>query len=152
MNRGKWLYRHLLIWVALAALATGIIGCQHRDPLPENIGHLRSAGGEDGGKLIIFDADTFEIHRSEKLPKATASVSHRLEIDPSGRVWIGYSQWNLDNLLLRKAEVLVLSPQGKVEHKIDMGCDPPQYGDRIRQWVCLRRMRSFGFPGRLNGD
>ena len=148
MNGSKRRWRGALLGGVLIVMVIFIIGCQDAQPLPENVGYLRSAG-QEGGRLTVFDADTFRVHRSVELPKATASVSHRLEIDPNGRIWIGYSQWNIDNLLRRKAEVLVFSPHGDLESKLDVGCDPPNVGIAFANGYAFVGCAASGFTGEL---
>ena len=78
---------------------------------PKNPGYLR-ASHPSSGMLTIFDADTFEVYRKVKLPPSTDDYSHRLEIDPAGRVWIGYSQIGIDHIRPKSERVLVFSSDG----------------------------------------
>lgn len=95
---------------------------------PKNPGYLRATDGEFG-QLTIFDADTFEIHRTVDLPRALEGDSHRLERDDKGRIWIGYSQEYTGVLpWASKEEVRVFSAEGELEHVIDTQCGPPEGG------------------------
>ena len=46
----------------------------------------------------MFNADTFEVYRAVDLPPASIGFSHRLEFDPSGRIWFGYSHFAPDDI------------------------------------------------------
>ena len=94
---------------------------------PKNPGYLR-ASHPSSGMLTIFDADTFEVYRKVKLPPSTDDYSHRLEIDPAGRVWIGYSQIGIDHIRPKSERVLVFSSDGDLLHELDLGCAPVDTG------------------------
>ena len=96
---------------------------------PKNPAYLR-ATDRDFGKLIIFDADTFEIYRTVDLPSAIAGASHRLERDGKGRIWIGYNEDYTSMIFPRRAksEVRVFSARGDLEHVLDAQCGPPDGG------------------------
>ena len=130
----------LLMYMAILILATA---CNSAAPasssglvdnpmtgLPDNVGYLRAAHPA-GGRLAIFDADTFQVYRSVDLPPSTSDFSHRLEIGPFGRIWLGYSQTGLDISKLGTGNgdrVLVFSANGDLAHELDIGCSPPDTG------------------------
>ena len=77
------------------------------------------------------------------LPPASIGFSHRLEFDPSGRIWLGYTQIGVDEITKAvefgndpltitmaggQDRVLVFSPGGELEHELDIGCSPPDSG------------------------
>ncbi len=98
--------------------------------LPPNVGYLRSSH-PFGSRFTVFNADTFEVYRSVELPRASIGSSHRLEFGPAGRIWLGYTQTGVDDLKLRgggKDRVLVFSPEGELEHELDIGCGTPDTG------------------------
>ena len=110
--------------------ATPEAGSSPEAGLPPNVGYLRSSH-PFGSQLTVFNADTFEVYRSVELPRASISFSHRLEFGPAGRIWLGYTQTGVDDLKLRgggKDRVLVLSPEGELEHELDIGCSPLDMG------------------------
>ena len=125
-------------------------------PLPASVGYLRAAH-LDGGMLVVFDADTFEVYRSVGLPPSTLDFSHRLEIGPQGRVWIGYSQLGLDHLTKQiiplgpgsEDRVLVFSPDGVLEHELDIGCSPPDTGIAFANGYAFIACAGSGFSGAL---
>ena len=41
--------------------------------------------------------------------------------------------------------MLMFSPEGELEHELDIGCSPSGHGRRFRRRVCLHRMRGLGF-------
>ncbi len=100
---------------------------------PENTGYLRTAE-----KLVIFNADTFEIYRTNDLPEEPwPGDSHRLEIDDKGRIWIGYNQerpgsWWPWTVWTLKTRVLVFSAEGDSEYEVkvsdDTECRSPRAG------------------------
>ena len=123
--------------VAISAILTLSVACG-RDSgpfgdFPENPGYLRATNA-DFGKLVIFDADTFEIYRTVDVPRALEGRSHRLERDDKGRIWIGYSQEYTGVLpWMNKEEVRVFSAEGELEHTIQVNSDdeyrgPPEGG------------------------
>ena len=126
----------LLGLVALAlAFACGGGGGPFGD-FPENPGYLR-ATDETFGKLVIFDADTFEIYRTIDLPKASRSDSHRLQRDDKGRIWIGFSQRYIRQFMgllpwVVTEAVLVFSPDGELMHEVEVNdyttCGSPDAG------------------------
>jgi len=110
-----------LLALALAFACGGDTG--PFEELPQNPGYLRATK-----KLVIFDTDTFEIYRTIGLPEASwRDTSHRLEIDDNGRIWIGYNQERPGSwaslLGMLKAEVLVFSAKGDLEHMVKMRDD-----------------------------
>ena len=137
MRNTRWPTPHPVLWMVTLVLATVLIGCQDGSDeppealelpeLPANPGYLRAAH-PNGGELIIFDADTFKIYRSVELPPSGVSYSHRLEIDPAGRIWIGFSQAGKDQTPGHVDRVLVFSPDGDLEHELDLGCSGPDAG------------------------
>ena len=121
-------YVPILLFSALALLT----GCSspelHQQELPNSVGYLR-ASGPTFGKLIILDADNFEIHKTVDMPQALRGRAHGIERDDRGRLWIGYSQEKTSALpWFMKEEVLVLSPTGEVEHELQTECGPPEGG------------------------
>ena len=104
--------------------ATPEAGSSPEAVLPPNVGYLRSSHAF-GSPFTVFNADTFEVYRTVELPRASIGFSHRLEFGLAGRIWLGYSQTTVDDLKLRgggKERVLVLSPEGELEHELDIGC------------------------------
>ena len=116
--------------------------------LPAHVGYLRASSSSEGS-LTIFDADTFEIYRTVKLPPALVIHSHRLEIDPAGRIWIGSSQAGIDRLLRKKDRVLVFSPQGDLEYELDLGCNRPYPGIAFANGYAFIGCSASGFYGRM---
>ena len=137
------------LFVVLVVMASG---CQDNDlevygELPENVGYLHS-GTPRLGQLTIFDADTFEVYRSVEIPITWESYSHRLELDPMGRIWIGYAQ---DGMSRRGSHsgVQVLSPRGELEHDLDLGCAPPDGGIAFANGFAFVGCAASGFIGRV---
>ncbi len=116
--------------------------------LPRNLGYLR-ASHPSSGRLTIFDADTFEVYRTVTLPPSTSGYSHRLEIDPAGRVWIGYSQIGIDHLSPKEDRVLVFSPNGDLEHELDLGCSPLDTGIAFTNGYAFVGCAASGFYGQV---
>ena len=90
---------HVWTLVALAALAVLVgISCGPAlaDP-PTNPGYMRAFKGRNS-QFIIFDADTYEIYRSVEFRSTPPLDSHRLEIGPNGRIWVGYAESGGDGL------------------------------------------------------
>ena len=120
--------RREAVLAALAVLAA-IFGTSsnlaHGD-LPANVGYLR-VNAVKSSHLIIFDADTFETYRRVKFPPSYTAHSHRLEMDPLGRIWIGYTEpcrglmgcWLRD----QRKGVSVFSPEGDIVHDLRI-CQP----------------------------
>ena len=113
--------------VALAALAVllGIsCGPALADP-PANPGYMRASKGRNS-QFIIFDADTYKIYRSVKFPQSSIPYSHRLEIGPNGRIWVGYDETRdgLFAYMLRdqRRGILVFAPDGTLLHEVDILC------------------------------
>ena len=141
MKRAGKLQGCLLMYMAMLVLATACNSAASTSSsgpvdnpttgLPENVGYLRAAHPA-GGRLTIFDADTFQVYRSVDLPPSTSDFSHRLEIGPFGRIWLGYSQIGLDDITKfgpgARDRVLVFSHNGDLEHELDIGCSPPDTG------------------------
>ena len=80
-------------------------------------------------QFIIFDADTYEIYRSVEFRSRTPLDSHRLEIGPNGRIWVGYAESGGDGLfafMLREQRrgILVFAPDGTLLDDVDLVCDP----------------------------
>ena len=115
---------------------------------PENPGYLR-ASHPSSGMLTIFDADTFEVYRKVKLPPSTDDFSHRLEIDPAGRVWIGYSQIGIDHIRPKSERVLVFSPNGDLLHELDLGCAPVDTGIAFANGYAFVACAASGFSGQV---
>ena len=92
---------------------------------PANPGYLRVSDGKSS-RLITFDADTFEVHRSVKFPPSYTPHSHRLEMDPQGRIWAGYIEpcpdwigcWPWD----QRRGVSIFSPRGGRLHSRELLC------------------------------
>ena len=108
--------------------------------LPANVGYLRSSHPR-GSRFTVFNADTFEVYRAVDLPPASINFSHRLEFGPAGRIWLGYYHQAPDEITktlvngklhidkIRDDQgVLVFSPEGELEHELDIGCSPPDTG------------------------
>ena len=152
MTIGRW-FAKVLTSALLVFLAITVSGCQENgeqaygDP-PENLGFLRS-GTPRLGKLLIFDADTFEIYRSVDMPIAWEAYSHRLEIDPMGRVWIGYAQDGM-NHFGRKSGVQVLSAKGSLERELDLDCAPPDGGIAFAEGYAFVGCAASGFSGQIS--
>ena len=110
-------------WILLAVAAV-IVGCGlvHRD-FPENPGYLRAKEGRSS-RLVIFDADTFEVHRRVKFPPSYKAHSHRSEMDPLGCIWVGYTEpcrglmgcWLRD----QRKGAAVFSPEGDRLYDLDV--------------------------------
>ena len=140
--------RWALLTVVLA-LPTACSGPQSE--FPANPGYLRP-GGPGSGRLIIFDAATFDVYRSVKLPPASLSLSHRLEIGPAGRIWIGKNQRVRDGIFFvekAKDRVLVFSPEGDLEHEINPGCGWPGGGIAFANGYAFAGCASSVFYGRV---
>ena len=139
--------------VFLLSSITLISGCgianEPLGELPSNLGYLR-ASGPTFGKLIIFDAKTFDIHRTIDLPQALRGDTHGLERDDRGRIWIGYSQ-EFTNALpwAMKEEVLVFSPVGELEHALETDCGPPEGGIAFSNEYAFIGCVWSGFKGKL---
>ena len=136
-------------------LATAVSGCQDEvehstgpGNLPQNLGYVRAAHPQYS-KLTIFDADTFEIYRTVDLPPSTLDYSHRLEIDPTGRIWIGYSQDGIDYLSRREDRVLIFSPNGDLEHELDLDCSPLDTGIAFANGYSFVGCAASGFYGKV---
>ena len=84
---------------------------------PENPGYLRATSA-DFGKLVVFDADTFEIYRTVDVPRGR---SQHIDKDDQGRVWIGYTQGMDTGIMpwMLKSETRVLSKEGELVHVIE---------------------------------
>ena len=134
----------------LIVLATMLPGCQNSDGVdysdfPSNLGYLRS-GTPQLGRLTIFDADTFNIFRSVEMPVAWVAFSHRMELGPMGRIWIGYAQDGMSHRG-RRSGVQILSPEGKLEHDIDLSCVPPDGGIAFANGLAFVGCTASGFTG-----
>ncbi len=116
--------------------------------LPTNRGYLR-ASHPRSGRLTVFDADTFEVYRTVTLPPSTSGYSHRLEIDPAGRIWIGYSQTGIDHLSPKEDRVLVFAPNGDLEHELDLGCSPLDTGIAFANGYAFVGCAASGFYGQV---
>ena len=80
-------------------------------------------------QFIIFDADTYEIYRSVEFSSRPPLYSHRLEIGPKGRIWVGYAESGGDGIfayMLRdqRRGILVFAPDGTLLEDVDLECDP----------------------------
>lgn len=129
-------------------MATAAGGCHETlGQLPENPGYLR-ASSPRLGSLTIFDSDTFEVYRTVELPDSWVSDSHRLEIDPMGRIWIAYTQDGMDRVV-RRWGVLVFSPEGDLEHELDLGCAPPDSGIAFANGFAFVACAASGFSGKV---
>ena len=115
---------------------------------PTNPGYLR-ASHPSSGMLTVFDADTFEVYRNVKLPPSTHDFSHRLEVDPAGRIWIGYSQIGIDHIRRKRDRVLVFSPDGDLLHELDIGCAPPDTGIAFANGYAFIGCAASGFYGKM---
>ena len=122
---------HVWTLVGLAALAVLVsINCgpAFADP-PTNSGYMRAFKGRNG-QFIIFDADTYEIYRSVEFIRSSSPLhSHRLEIGPKGRIWVGYAESGGDDIfayMLRdqRRGILVSAPDGTLLEDVDLECDP----------------------------
>ena len=126
-----WLCFRFFLLVLVLVMATAAGECYETlGQLPENPGYLR-ASSPRLGSLTIFDSDTFEVYRTVELPDSWASYSHRLELDPMGRIWIGYSQDGMDRIV-RRWGVLVFSSEGDLQHELDLPCAPPDSGIAVK--------------------
>ncbi len=124
--------RHVtVLGLALLALAfacggdTGPFG-----EFPQNPGYLRATE-----KLVVFDADTFEIYRTIDLSEASwRGSSHRLERDDNGRIWIGYNQERPGSWVwmpwMVKEGVLVFSAEGDLEYEAKVSDDTECYSPK----------------------
>ena len=76
----------------LTALVMLLQSCWFADekPVPENIGWVHSE--QEGAKIILFDAETYEEFRRVRFTPHLVGGAHRFEIDPMGRIWSGYDQ------------------------------------------------------------
>ena len=146
MERTGSLQTRSIFLIMSLILATAVSGCQ--DESLTDPGYLRGSHPR-GGKLIIFDANTFEVHRTVNLPPSIVNFSHRLEVDPTGRIWIGYSQEGIDHLLRKKDRVLVLSPGGDVEHELDLDCGPLDNGIAFAHGYAFVGCAASGFYGKV---
>ena len=134
--------------LVLAAVLTGCQdGIDELPELPANPGYLRTAHSS-GSKLTIFDADTFSVYRTVELPPATISYSHRLEADPTGRIWIGSSQIGIDQIRKKKERVLVFPPGGDLEHELDLKCSPLDIGIAFANGYAFVECALQDFPAR----
>ena len=108
--------------------------------LPANVGYLRSSHAF-GSRFTVFNADTFEVYQAVELPPAGIGFSHRLEFGPDGRIWLGYHHQAPDEITktlingklhidkIRDDQgVLVFSPEGELDHELDIGCSLPDTG------------------------
>ena len=120
--------------------ATPEAGSSPEAGLPPNVGYLRSSH-PFGSRFTVFNADTFEVYRAVDLPPASIDHSHRLEFGPAGRIWLGYHHQAPDEITktlingklqidkIRDDQgVLVFSPEGELEHELDIGCSPTDTG------------------------
>ena len=157
----RWTFWTVALALALALGLTMACGVeQEHSPLggvlpgaelPKHPGYLRAAH-PSLGKLTIFDADTFEVYRTVELPPSTVGFTHRLEIDPDGRIWIGYSEYVVDVMFggnRRKSGVLVLSPEGDLEHELNVGCANPNGGIAFANGYAFIGCPVSGFQGRV---
>ena len=134
----------------LIVLATREHSCQNSDGVdyadfPSNPGYLRS-GTPRLGSLTIFDADTFDIFRSVETPVAWVVFSHRMELGPMGRIWIGYAQDGMSHRS-RRSGVQILSLEGDLEHDIDLGCASPDGGIAFANGLAFVGCTASGFTG-----
>ena len=119
--------------LAVALIITAAAGCgpsaePPTGPLPENVGYLRSSSSNESSnlsKLIIFDADTFEIYRTVSLPESLAHTVNRLVKDDYGRIWLSYYPYRSYALFKSdNSPVHVFSPDGELLHEVT-GCGAP---------------------------
>ena len=148
----------LLLCLAVLLLATACGGgglASEAGPgseaeFPANVGYLRAAD-PTGGRFVTFNADTFEVHRAVDLPPSTSDFSHRLEVGPAGRIWLGYSQIGLDHITKfgpgARDRVLVFSHDGNLEHELDIGCSPPDTGIAFANGYAFIACAAGGFSG-----
>ena len=162
MKRAAWLHLRLLLCLGIPVLATacssaGVTLEAESSPgpttkFPANVGYLRAAH-PSGGRLVIFNGDTFEVYRSVDLPPSTHGRSHRLEIGPAGRIWLGYSQVGIDHITKfgpgARDRVLVFSPDGVLEHELDVGCSPPDTGIAFANGYAFVACAASGFYGKV---
>ena len=116
--------------LAVALIVTAAAGCgpsaaPPAGPLPENVGYLRSSSSNESSnlsKLIIFDADTFEIYRTVSLPESIVYTVNRLAKDDYGRIWLSYYQLGKKLFPISdNSPVHVFSPNGELLHEVT-GC------------------------------
>ena len=127
LNRRGFCRVHGWTLVALATLAVLVgISCGPAlaDP-PANPGYMQASKGGNS-QFIIFDADNYEIYRSVEFPSSWTPYSHRLEIGPNGRIWVGYDEAGdgLFAFMLRDQRhgILVFAPDGTLLHDVDILC------------------------------
>ncbi len=143
--------------------ATPGTGSSPEAGLPANVGYLRSSH-PFGSRFAVFNADTFEVYRAVDLPPASMGLSHRLEFDPAGRIWLGYTQIGVDEITKAvefgkdplnitmaggKDRVLVFSPEGELEHELDIGCFPPDTGIAFAGGYAFIGCAASGFYGQV---
>ncbi len=132
--------------------ATPEAGSSPEAGLPPNVGYLRSSH-PFGSRFTVFNADTFEVYRAVDLPPASIDFSHRLEFGPAGRIWLGYTQTGVDDITKTrgggKDRVLVFSPQGELEHELDIGCSPPDTGIAFAGGYAFIGCAASGFYGQV---
>ena len=140
----------LCLAVLLLATACGDPSLTSEAEVPTNVGYLRAAH-PTGGRFVTFNADTFEVHRAVDLPPSTSDFSHRLEIGPAGRIWLGYSQIGLDQITKfgpgARDRVFVFSHDGNLEHELDIGCSPPDTGIAFANGYAFIACAAGGFSG-----
>ena len=142
-----------ILMLATACSGAGVTPDVELEPgpkteFPANVGYLR-ASHPSGGRLIVFNADTFEVYRTVDLPPSTNDFSHRLEIDPHGRIWLGYSQIGVDHIPKTGDHVLVFSRYGELEHELDIGCAPPDTGMAFAGGYAFIGCAFSGFYGKI---
>ena len=111
--------------LVISAISLVISGSNFNLPAPANPGYLRASDGTSS-RLIIFDANTFEVHRSVKFPPSYIHHAHSLEMDHKGRIWAGYIEpcpdwigcWPWD----QRKGVAIFSPVGGRLHSRDLLC------------------------------
>ena len=145
----------LAVTLTILAVAIACVGDGSTfGDFPENPGYLRATNA-DFGKLVIFNADTFEIYRTVDLPKALEGKSHRIERDDKGRIWIGYSQEYTGVLpWMSKEEVRVFSVEGEPVHTIQVNfddeyCGPPEGGIAFSNGYAFIGCVSSGFEAKV---
>lgn len=132
----------------LLCATAAVVSCREEVAFPANPGYLR-ASSPRVSNLTIFDAETFGIYRSVGLPRAIVADSHRLEFDPTGRIWMGSSQAGISALLKRENRVLVFSPRGDLEHELDLDCACPRSGIAFVNGYAFVGCAASGFYGRV---
>lgn len=117
--------RTRLVLLVILGILLVVFGSSCNLAPPANPGYLRVSEGKSS-RLITFDADTFEVHRSVKFPPSYTPHSHRLEMDPKGRIWAGYTEpcpdWTGCWLWDQRKGVSIFSRKGGRLHSLGLPC------------------------------